>query len=140
MRRLAWCFVVAITLCGRVTAQNRPDLSGTWRAPSSLLTIKQDATTLTVTKGSDTRTYNLDGSTSRIEGPRSVQTAQVRWAQSALVIEMSTVSSVGSWTDLQVYSLDHGSTFGDPKLSVVYVFTRETSPMMGTEVTTYTRD
>src|SRR5688572_4157850 len=140
MKRLALLSVVALALGVQLSAQSRPDFSGAWRGSTALLSIKQSATTLTVTKDSETRTYNLDGSESRWTSARSGQmTARIRWVQSALVIETRIVSSIGTWTDMEVYSLDHGKTFEAPQLSVVYVFTREAGPMMGTTVTTYTR-
>jgi hypothetical protein len=139
MKRLALVPVIALAIGVQLSAQERPDFSGAWRGSTALLSIKQSPTTLTVTKDSETYTYNLDGSESRWTGPRSQKTARVRWVQSALVVETRTISPTGSWTDMEVYSLDHGKSFGAPQLSVVYVFTRETGPMMGTSVTTYTR-
>lgn len=140
MKRIVWLFVFAVSLSLQVSAQSRPDFSGAWRGSTGPLTIKQSASTLTVTKGSDTRNYNLDGSESRWTNANGSQmTAHVRWVQSALVVETRTSGAVGSWTDLEVYSLDHGTSSSAPRLSVVYVFTRETGPMMGTTVTTYSR-
>ena len=130
--------VIAITLSGHVTAQAGADFSGTWKSSSSLLTIKQDARTLIVTEGSGTRTYKLDGSESRFEssgaGGVNQYTARARWVQSALVIETKTVSKIGEWTDMEVYSLDFG-----PQLSVVRIYTQKHSPFMGTTLTTYTK-
>ena len=139
MKRLAWILVVAIALTQCLDAQARPDFSGAWNGAGASLTIKQDAKTLTVTTGVDTRTYNLDGSDSRFEkktdrGTVSQLTAQVRWVGSALLITTTTVSSIGTWQDLEVYSLDYG-----PKLTVVQVGTQTTRPMMYTTTTTYTR-
>ena len=138
MKRLPWLFVVALGV--PLAAQSRPDFSGEWKGSTSPLSIKQTATTLTVTTGFDTRTYNLDGSETRWTTPRGSQmTARVRWVQSAMVVETRTVSTIGSWTDMEVYSLDHGKSAAAPELSVVHVFTREAAPMMGTTITTYTR-
>lgn len=139
MRRLIWLVVfVVIAHGGSLSGQSGPNFSGTWTAPSSMLTITQDATTLTVTEGAATRIYNLDGTPSRFQTSgshgASQHTAHARWVQSALVIETTTISSIGRWTDLVVYSLDYG-----PRLSVVHVGTQTRSPMMSTTVTTYTR-
>ena len=144
MKRIVCLLVlIAVTSGGRLSAQaprSRPDFSGSWSGPSVALTITQNATTLTVTKGPETRMYNLDGSERRWTNATGGQfTARARWVQSALVIETMTVGSIGSWTDLEVYSLDHGREASAPQLSVVYVFTREAGPMMGTSVTTYAR-
>jgi hypothetical protein len=137
MHRFAWILaVITIAVTARVGAQARPDFSGTWGSPASL-TIKQDARTLTVTTGGETRTYNLDGSDSRFErrsdrGTTSQLTSQATWVGSALVITTTTVSSIGTWEDLEVYSLDYG-----PKLTVVRVGTQTTRPMMYTTTTVY---
>jgi hypothetical protein len=119
LKRLAWLLIVAVSIPGgRANAQSRPDFSGTWTTPgSSPLTIKQDAKTLTVTEGAQTRTFNLDGSESRF----GEKTAQARWVGGS------------NWQDLEVYSLDYG-----PKLTVVQVGTQTTHPMMYTTVNTYT--
>ena len=133
MRRSAWLLVVvAITLGGRTAAQSRPDFSGTWSAPDSVLTIKQDAVTLTVSEGTDTRIYNLDGSERTDRVGKSQLTAQARWVGSALVIATTTDSPIGKWQDLQVFSLDYG-----PKLSVVQVGAQMTQGMMYTTTKTY---
>ena len=140
MKRLAWVVaLLAITLSQHVSAQARPDFSGVWNAPGSSLTIRQDEKTLRITQGAETRLYNLDGSDSRFErrtdrGTSSQLTAQVRWVGSALVVTTTTVSSIGTWQDLEVYSLDYG-----PKLTVVEVGTQTTRPMMYTTTVTYTR-
>jgi len=137
MHRFAGILVIFVfALTGSVAAQARPDFSGTWGAPDSL-TIKQDARTLTVTTRGETRTYNLDGSDSRFErrsdsGTTSQLTAQAKWVGSALLITTTTVSSIGTWEDLEVYSLDYG-----PKLTVVRVGTQTTRPMMYTTTTVY---
>jgi hypothetical protein len=115
----------------------RPDFSGAWSGSGKSLTIQQNATTLAVTEGTQKRTYNLDGSESRFEDAnqyRSQMTARTRWVGSALVIETTTVSSIGTWQDLEVYSVDYG-----PKLSVVQVGTQTTHPMMYTTVETFTK-
>jgi hypothetical protein len=117
----------------------RPDFSGAWSGSGKLLTIQQNATTLAVTEGTQKRTYNLDGSESRFEGAatnqyRSQMTARTRWVGSALVIETTTVSSIGTWQDLEVYSVDYG-----PKLSVVQIGTQTTHPLMYTTVATFTK-
>jgi hypothetical protein len=137
MKRLAWLFVViAMTLGDGVTAQLRPDFSGTWTAPGSSLTIRHAGTTLTVIEGTETRNYNLDGSDRPVErigrADSSKMTAQARWVGSALVIATTTVSSIGTWQDLEVYSMDYG-----PKLSVVQVGTQTTSTLMYTVTKTY---
>ena len=139
MRRLALLLVVVALTSGRMTAQSRPDFSGTWKGPDGTIAITQDATTLIVRTEAEIRTYNLDGSPSRFEGAssnryRSQKTAQARWVGSALVVAVTTVSPIGTWQDLEVYSLDHG-----PTLSVVSIGTRETSPMMFTSVKSYAR-
>jgi len=135
MKRLGCLLaLIAVTVGGRLTAQqSRPDFSGAWTTPKSSLSIRQDATTLTVSEGTEARTYNLDGSDSRFSNARGTQyTARTRWVGSALVISTTTVSQIGTWEDLQVYSMDYG-----PKLTVVNVFTQTTRPMMGTETRTY---
>jgi hypothetical protein len=139
MKRLAWILVVvAITPIRQVNAQTRPDFSGTWNAPGSSLRIRQDEKTLTVTAGTEIRIYNLDGSDSRFERRTdrgsSQLTAQVRWVGSALLITTTTRGSIGTWQDLEVYSLDYG-----PRLTVVQVGAQTTQPMMHTTTTTYTR-
>jgi hypothetical protein len=121
-------------------AQSRPDFSGTWNAPGSPLTItiRQDDRTLTIGQGPDARIYNLDGSDSHFQATGRIGvsqlTAHARWVGAALVIATTTVSPIGTWEDLEVYSLDYGS-----KLSVVQVGTQTTSPMMSTTVKTYTK-
>ena len=89
--------------------------------------------------GAEARTYNLDGSESRFEGAatnryRSQMTARTRWIGSALVIATTSVSEIGTWEDLHVYSLDYG-----PTLTMVNVFTQTTRPLMGTETKAYHR-
>ena len=42
------------------------------------------------------------------------------------------IRTIGTWEDLQVYSLDYG-----PKLTVVHVGSQTTIPMMFTETKTY---
>ena len=141
MKRASWLFVVVVVigLDRGLPAQSRPDFSGTWNASGSRLTIKHDAATLTVNDGSETCVYILDGSESRVERPGATETGQLtartRWVQNALLIEARTVSKIGTWTDLEVYSLDYG-----PQLSVVRVYTQTRSPAMGTEVTTYKKN
>jgi hypothetical protein len=133
MKRLIWLVIlVAVTFVGRLTAQSRPDFSGTWTGPERSLTIRQDGATLTVGEGTETRIYNLDGSESRFFKNDTKYTAWTRWVGSALVIATTTVSSIGTWEDLEVYSLDYG-----PKLTVVYVGTQTTRPMMFTQTKTY---
>ncbi len=129
MKRMA-CLVavVAVTSGGTLTAQFRgANLSGTWTAPGSSLTIQQDASVLTVSNGTDSRTYNLDGSDSRAAKNGTQYTARVRWVGSALVIATVTVSSIGTWEDLRVLSIDYG-----PKLSVVDVESQMTQGVMHT--------
>jgi hypothetical protein len=112
MKRLAWMLVIVmIAIAARLEAQTLPDLSGEWTAPGASLTIRQDARTLVVISGADTTTYNLDGADSRFErrtdrGTVSQLTAQANWIGSALLITTATVRSLGSWQDLEVYSLD----------------------------------
>lgn len=124
---------------GRMTAQERPDFSGTWTSSSGpALAIKQSGQTLTVSTGAETQAINLDGSESqtRRQG-RSfdyTQTSQARWVGSALLITRTTVSPIGTWQDLDVYSLDYGN-----KLTVVRIWTQTTAPMMGTTTSAYTR-
>jgi len=138
MHRFARTLVVlAIAFSASVAAQTPPDFSGDWKTPGSSLTIRQDAKTLAVTTGGETRTYNLDGSDSRFErrsnrGTVSQLTAQAKWVGSALLVTTTTVSSIGTWQDLEVYSLDYG-----PKLTVVRVGTQTTRPMMYTTTTAY---
>jgi hypothetical protein len=121
-----------------VTAQgNRPDFSGRWTSPvGPALTIQRQGQAMTVTTESDTRTYNLDGSPSQFQREgrnfRSTVTAQAQWIGSALVVTTRTVSPIGTWQDLEVYSLDYGDT-----LTVVRVFTQTTEPFMGTTTSTY---
>jgi hypothetical protein len=124
--------VVACTLVGPVAAQSRPDFSGAWTAPDMSLAIRQNGTTMTVNEGGEVKTYNLDGSDSRFSKGNTQYTARARWVGSALVIATTTVSSIGTWEDLEVYSLDYG-----PKLTVVYVGTQTTRPMMFTQTKTF---
>jgi hypothetical protein len=140
MKRPAWILaLVAIAFGQHVSAQARPDFSGVWNAPGSSVTIRQDEKTFSITQGTETRIYNLDGSDSRFErrshrGTSSQLTAQARWVGSALVVTTTTVSSIGTWQDLEIYSLDYG-----PKLTVVEVGTQTTRPMMYTTTVTYAR-
>jgi hypothetical protein len=127
-----------LSLGDTVTAQgNRPDFSGRWTSSSGLvLAVQQQGQTLTVTRNSQTSTYNLDGSPSQFEREgrnfRSTLTAQARWVGSALLVTTTTVSPIGTWQDLEVYSLDYSDT-----LNVVHVFTQTTAPFMGTTTSTY---
>jgi hypothetical protein len=94
MRRLVCLVVVlAITVGGSVAAQSRQDFSGTWPAPDSSLTIKQDGTTLTVTEGTETRIYKLDGSESRVEriGQRDKSELTAHWRPSGRRTDRSRV-------------------------------------------------
>src|SRR5262245_43515744 len=102
MKRLAWLLVVvAVTSGGTSTAQSKgADLSGGLTAPASAITIQQNASVLTVTDGTDSRTYNLDGSDSRFANGSTQYTARVRWVGSALVISTVTASPIGTWEDL----------------------------------------
>jgi hypothetical protein len=135
MRRVGWLLLfVALTCGGLVSAQSRPDFSGAWTAPGKSISIKQDAATITVGDGRDARIYNLNGSESRFDVGRSQMTARGRWAGSAFVVEVTTVSPIGTWTDVEVYSMDYGQ-----KLSVVQVRTQTTAPMMYTTVDTYSK-
>ena len=135
MRRLAWLLLVgAIILGGRTFAQSRPDFSGVWKGSAGPLTVQQTGTTLTIGEGADKRVYNLDGSESRFTLDRSQLTARARWSGSALVVEIATASTIGSWTDVEIYSLDYG-----PTLSVVKVRSQMTRTVMYTTVDTYTR-
>jgi hypothetical protein len=134
--------LVALTSGGRLiaqTTQTHPDFSGTWSGPDGVLTITQQGDALTVMAGNETKVYNLDGSESRFEGAKSNQhtnqmRARTRWTGSALVVAVTTVSPIGTWEDLLVYSLDYG-----PKLNVVQVGTQTTRPMMSTQTKTYTK-
>jgi len=133
MQRLVWLLIlVAGPFVGSVTGQSRPDLSGTWTRPDSSLTIRQDAATLTVSQGTEVKIYNLDGSDSRFGKGDTQYTARARWVGSALVVATTTVSPIGTWEDLDVYSLDYG-----PKLTVVSVGTQTRRPMMFTETRTF---
>ena len=92
MRRFAWLLIViATTFGGAFSAQSRPDFSGVWVAEGSTIGIRQDGATLAITSGTgtETRTYNLDGSESRFEttgrSGASQLNAQARWVGSALV-------------------------------------------------------
>ncbi len=140
MKRMACLFVLLAMMGGRPNAQadqSRPDFSGTWKGPDGVLTIKRDGSTMTVTSGDKVKIYNLDGSESHFTGAASSQhagqmTAVARWTGSALVVTVTTVSTMGTWEDLEVYSLDYG-----PKLTVVHVGTQTTRPMMSTHTNTY---
>ena len=135
MRRFAWLVIVAATACeGLVSAQSHPDFSGAWIGSGKSITIQQDAATITIGEGTQARIYNLDGSESRFVIGRGQMTARARWAGSAFVVDVTTVSPIGTWTDVEVYSIDYGQ-----KLSVVQVRTQTTRPMMYTTVDTYSR-
>ena len=125
--------LVAGAFAGPEAAQSRPDFSGSWIAPdAAALTIQQSGTTMTVTEGADVKTYNLDGSDRQFSKGNTQYTARARWVGSALVVATTTVSSIGTWENLEVYSLDYG-----PKLTVVYVGTQTTRPMMYTKTKTF---
>jgi hypothetical protein len=135
MRCFAWLLIVVATASeGLVSAQSRPDFSGAWGASGKSITIQQDATTITIGEGTQARIYNLDGSESHFVVGRSQMTARARWAGSAFVVDVTTVSPIGTWTDVEVYSMDYGQ-----KLSVVQVRTQTTQPMMYTTVDTYSK-
>ena len=142
MKRIAWLAVIAValSLVGRVTAQQaRPDFSGKWQSEGASLVIKQDLATLTVADGSETTTYNLNGTETQRQqtGAKgtSTLTSRVQWVGSAMVVSTTTASPIGTWQDLDVYSMDYG-----PKLNVVHVGTQTTMPMMSTKTRTYTRN
>ena len=126
--------LAAATSAGSLSAQSRPDFSGTWAATDSLITIRQDGRVLTVHEGNDVLIYNLDGSQSRFARGGTQYTARTRWVGNALVVTLTTEGAIGAWEDLHVYSLDHG-----PKLNVVHVGTQSTRPMMFTQTKAYTR-
>ena len=152
MKRISWLALVLAALAGsdsRPAAQSRrPDFSGSWKLASasgsggspSRLTIVQNDTTLTVTAGEQVRTYNLDGADTEVRevypNTAATHTSQARWVGSALIIATTTAtSSIGTWQDMDVYSLDYG-----PKLVVVRVVTQTTSPMMATTTGVYERN
>jgi hypothetical protein len=132
--------MVGVVFAGGVAAQGRPDFSGTWRSADSTLTIRQDDKTIVITAvGGKTAIYNLDGTDRRVaertdRGTTSQVTTQAKWVGSALVITSTTVSSMGTWQDLEVYSLDYG-----PKLTKVLVGSQTTQGMMYTTTSTYVR-
>jgi hypothetical protein len=134
MKRLVLVLILAAGSLGNpVTAvQSRPDFSGAWTGPAGSLTIQQNEGTLTVSEGADVRTLNLDGSAGRFAKGDTQYTARTRWVGSALVVSITTASPVGTWEDLEVYSLDYG-----PTLTVVYVGTQTRRPMMFTQTRTY---
>jgi hypothetical protein len=140
MNRIAQILVmVGVVFAGGVAAQGRPDLSGTWRSADSTLTIRQDDKTIVITAvGGETAIYNLDGTDRRVEDRTDRGTSQVttqaKWVGSALLITSTTVSSIGTWQDLEVYSLDYG-----PKLTKVLVGSQTTRGMMYTTTSTYVR-
>jgi hypothetical protein len=115
-----------------VTAQSRPDYAGTWAGTDGSLTIRQDEGTLAVSGGAVVKMYNLNGSDSRFAKDDSQYTARARWVGSALVVAITTVSPIGTWEDVEVYSLDYG-----PKLTIVHVGTQTRRPMMFTQTRTY---
>lgn len=117
-------------------AQSRPNFAGTWtQSNGTVLSITQNGQAISVTSGADKLHYNLDGSDSRNSGANgSTLTSQARWVGSALVVATTTMSPIGTWQDLDFYSMDYG-----PKLIVVHVRTQTTNPMMGTTVETYVR-
>jgi hypothetical protein len=135
MTRLAWVVaVVGIVISGRVSAQTRPDFSGVWVGSDKSMVLQQTGSTLTVNEGTQRKAYNLDGSESRFQFGRSEMTAQARWFGSALVVSIATVSPIGEWETVEVYSLDYG-----PKLSVVEVGSQTTRGVMYTNVKTYAK-
>jgi hypothetical protein len=156
MKRAVWLAVLLVVLTG--SARNpaaqarRPDFSGSWRlvaSPGSVgpstggssptLLIVQNDTTLTVTAGEQTRAYNLDGSDAQnlavSRNFNSALTSQARWIGAALTIATTSVTPMGTWQDLDVYSLDYG-----PKLVVVTVGTATTLPYMGTTIGVYQKE
>lgn len=137
MKLRGWILLLVLIGSRRDFAQAKPDFSGSWSAPGAALVIKQDSRTLTIGQDGETRTYSLDGFAHRLEtagrGGTSQVTSEARWIGSALLVTTRTVSGIGTWEDLEVYSLDYG-----PKLTVVRVTTQTTQPMMNTTTTTYT--
>jgi hypothetical protein len=135
MTRLVWVVaIVGIVIGGRVSAQARPDFSGVWVGSDKSLTLHQTESTLTIKEGTQRKTYNLDGSDSRFQFGRSEMIAQARWFGSPLVVATTTVSPIGEWETVEVYSLDYG-----PKLSVVEVGSQTTRGVMHTNVKTYAK-
>jgi hypothetical protein len=141
MTRLA-CVVALGVLLGvaePASAQAIPNLSGTWtQSNGEPLTIAQSGSTLTVTEGGQPRPYNLDGMETKFERvtPRFTEslTAQAHWVSSALVVTITTVSPIGTWQDIEVYSVDYGG-----KLNRVKVSSAKTQPMMATTTQTYAK-
>ena len=74
------------------------------------MTIQQTGQTLTVSIGSDSQTVNLTGAETQAERQGRnfayTETSQARWVGSALVVTKTTVSPIGTWQDLDVFSLD----------------------------------
>ena len=143
MKRMTCLLVlILVTSGGRLSAQSvqsHPDFAGTWSGSDGVLSIRQDGSAMTVTAGDETKVYNLDGPESRFEGAKSNQhpsqtTARTRWTGSALVVAVTTVSPIGTWENLVVYSLDYG-----PQLNAVEVGTQSTRPMMYTQTKTYAK-
>ena len=68
--------------------------------------IAIDATTFTVTTGSTPIAYKLDGSATRIETPRGVQTAKAAWKGDRLVIETTGAGADASLVTTTTWYLD----------------------------------
>lgn len=104
-----------------VSAQGRPDLTGTWVASGGggqTLTITQDVSVLTVIEATrglrQTFLYRLDGAetqyeTGSINGENSINVSQASWVSDALVVKTTTVrESIGgkAWDWMRMYYFD----------------------------------
>jgi hypothetical protein len=117
MRHTSTVLVVAMLVAIAAGSQQKPDFSGKWRMADAraakaegpeVLTVKQTPDTLSIqgesSKGTQTRTYKLDGSETVNTTPQGQITATAKWDGDKLVILMK----MGSMQRTQRWSLAEG--------------------------------
>jgi hypothetical protein len=149
--------IVALSLCATASAQQRPlpprpNLSGSWSVTptesalrlaqtplGARFTVKQDASSITISTDRETVTYPTDDSKNtrtNSGGRTSTRISRARFVGAALLVTTEVdAGQTGHWEDMFVVALDHPGTV----TVVAFNTTKSPDGGMGTLVFTYTK-
>jgi hypothetical protein len=128
-----------------------PDLSGSWSATSpeglayspfgARFTVKQDASSITITTDRETVTYRVDDSkntrtTQTVTGAMWTRVSRARFVTAALLVTTEIdAGQTGHWEDMFIVSLDRPGAV----TVVVCNAIKSVEPGMGTRIFKYTK-